>query len=122
MTTPHARCKVDISTTGPELRCTYRARRHWKELMQITGTQLDLTPEVFRLQHLLNAKLIAHRDEVRFIPVPAALLSPVASLFGVDPQSRGMSSCTVLLSSIGQQSNIGPWLMSSAAHTAVKSA
>jgi len=40
-------------------------RRHWKELMQITGTQLDLAPEVFRLQHLLNAKLIAHRDEVR---------------------------------------------------------
>ena len=38
--------------------------RHWKELMQITGTQLDLAPEVFRLQHLLNAKLITHRDEV----------------------------------------------------------
>ena len=43
--------------------------RHWKELMQITGTQLDLAPEVFRLQHLLNAKLIAHRDEARIRPV-----------------------------------------------------
>ena len=39
-------------------------RRHWKELMQITGVQLDLTPEVFRLQHLLDAKLMSHRDEV----------------------------------------------------------
>ena len=32
--------------------------------MRITGVELDLTPEVFRLQHLLNAKLISHRDEV----------------------------------------------------------
>ena len=36
--------------------------------MRITGVQLDLTPEVFRLQHLLHAKLITHRDEVRHAP------------------------------------------------------
>ena len=38
--------------------------RHWKEVMRITGRELDLTPETFKLQHLLNAKLLAHKDEV----------------------------------------------------------
>ena len=39
--------------------------RHWKEVMLISGRELDLAPETFKLQHLLNAKLLAHKEEVR---------------------------------------------------------
>lgn len=32
--------------------------------MRISGHELDLAPETFKLQHLLNAKLLAHKEEV----------------------------------------------------------
>ena len=35
--------------------------RHWKELMQVTGRQLNLAEDVFKLQHLLDLPLLEHR-------------------------------------------------------------
>ena len=35
--------------------------RHWAELMSITSSQFSLAEDVFKLQHLLDAKLLAHR-------------------------------------------------------------
>jgi len=32
--------------------------RHWREVMNITGKELNLAPETFRLQHLLEANLL----------------------------------------------------------------
>ena len=43
---------------------THVCGRHWKEVMRISGHELDLAPETFKLQHLLNAKLLAHKEEV----------------------------------------------------------
>jgi hypothetical protein len=36
--------------------------RHWKELMAITGRELNLAEDVFKLQHLLDANLLARRS------------------------------------------------------------
>lgn len=43
---------------------THRAvrERHWAELMTITGTQLNLAEDSFKLQHLLDAGLLKHRQ------------------------------------------------------------
>eukprot|EP00887_Chlorella_sp_A99_P001633 scaffold8.g1633.t1 len=38
--------------------------RHWKELMRITGRELNLAEDAFKLQHLLDVGLLEHRDEV----------------------------------------------------------
>jgi hypothetical protein len=38
--------------------------RHWRAVMAITGKELVLTEDVFKLQHLLECGLLAHRDEV----------------------------------------------------------
>ncbi|KAL4452763.1 hypothetical protein ABPG75_008425, partial [Micractinium tetrahymenae] len=38
--------------------------RHWKELQAITGRELNLAEDVFKLQHLLDANLLARRDDV----------------------------------------------------------
>ena len=39
-------------------------RRHWKEVMRITGVELNTAEDVFKLQHLLEAHLGEHRDEI----------------------------------------------------------
>ena len=36
-------------------------RRHWAELMSLTGRQLNLAEDVFKLQHLLDANMLARR-------------------------------------------------------------
>ncbi|PSC73956.1 flagellar outer dynein arm heavy chain gamma [Micractinium conductrix] len=38
--------------------------RHWKDLQVITGKELNLAEDVFKLQHLLDADLLARRDDV----------------------------------------------------------
>ncbi|KIZ06068.1 Dynein gamma chain, flagellar outer arm [Monoraphidium neglectum] len=38
--------------------------RHWRTVMAITGKELSLAEDVFKLQHLLECGLLAHRDEV----------------------------------------------------------
>ena len=38
--------------------------RHWKEVMRITGVELNTAEDVFKLQHLLDAHLLAHHDEI----------------------------------------------------------
>jgi len=35
--------------------------RHWKELQNITVKELNLAEDVFKLQHLLDANLLARR-------------------------------------------------------------
>jgi dynein heavy chain len=32
--------------------------RHWQQVMQITGKQLNLAEDVFKLQHLLDANIL----------------------------------------------------------------
>ncbi len=36
-------------------------RRHWKELQAITGRELNLAEDAFKLQHLLDSNLLARR-------------------------------------------------------------
>lgn len=36
-------------------------RRHWAELQAITGCKLNLAEDAFKLQHLLDANLLARR-------------------------------------------------------------
>ena len=38
--------------------------RHWKEVMRVTGTELNTAEDVMRLQHLLDAQLVDHQEEV----------------------------------------------------------
>mmetsp|Transcript_5388 Transcript_5388/g.12712 ORF Transcript_5388/g.12712 Transcript_5388/m.12712 type:complete len:4322 (-) Transcript_5388:507-13472(-) len=38
--------------------------RHWEEIMSVTGAELNLAEDVFKLQHLLDANLLRHREEV----------------------------------------------------------
>jgi len=38
--------------------------RHWKEVMRITGRELNLAEDAFKLQHLLDCKLLAKREDV----------------------------------------------------------
>lgn len=38
--------------------------RHWAEIMRISGHELVLAEDVFKLQHLLDCKLLEHRDDV----------------------------------------------------------
>ena len=38
--------------------------RHWKEVMRITGKELNLAEDVFKLQHLLDCKLLKVRDDM----------------------------------------------------------
>ena len=45
-------------------RLTAALRRHWKEVMRITGVELNTADDVFKLQHLLDAHLSDHRDEI----------------------------------------------------------
>lgn len=35
--------------------------RHWRAVMAITGRELTLAEDVFKLQHLLECDLLAHR-------------------------------------------------------------
>jgi hypothetical protein len=35
--------------------------RHWRALMAITGKELSLAEDVFKLQHLLECNLLSHR-------------------------------------------------------------
>lgn len=37
--------------------------RHWRAIMAITGKELNLAEDVFKLQHLLDCNLLAHRCE-----------------------------------------------------------
>ena len=39
--------------------------RHWKEVMRVTGTTLNTADDVMKLQHLLDAQLVDHQEEVR---------------------------------------------------------
>ena len=41
--------------------------RHWKEVMNETGVELNLLPETFKLQHLLDANLLAKAEEIEEI-------------------------------------------------------
>eukprot|EP00884_Botryococcus_braunii_P007425 jgi/Botrbrau1/16684/Bobra.0317s0002.1 len=38
--------------------------RHWKEVMRITGKELNLAEDSFKLGHLLDCKLLKYREEV----------------------------------------------------------
>ena len=38
--------------------------RHWSEVMRITGTTLNTAEDVMKLQHLLDAQLVDHQEEV----------------------------------------------------------
>lgn len=53
-----------LISLAPSFHVILAGGRHWKEVMRISGHELDLTPETFKLQQLLNAKLLSHKDEV----------------------------------------------------------
>ncbi len=38
--------------------------RHWAEVMRITGHDLNLAEDVFKLQHLLDCNILKYREEV----------------------------------------------------------
>eukprot|EP00798_Chlamydomonas_sp_ICE-L_P031303 gene31303-6451_t len=38
--------------------------RHWKEIMDVTGHDLNLAEDVFKLQHLLDCHILTHQEEV----------------------------------------------------------
>ena len=38
--------------------------RHWEEVMRVTGGQLNLAEDVFKLQHLLDCNVLACREEI----------------------------------------------------------
>jgi hypothetical protein len=38
--------------------------RHWEEVMRITGGELNLAEDVFKLQHLLDCNILKCREEV----------------------------------------------------------
>ncbi len=38
--------------------------RHWKEVMSITGHDLNLAEDVFKLQHLLDCNILKYREEI----------------------------------------------------------
>ena len=38
--------------------------RHWKEVMRVTEVELNTAEDVFKLQHLLDAHLLAHKDDI----------------------------------------------------------
>ncbi|GFR42148.1 hypothetical protein Agub_g3000 [Astrephomene gubernaculifera] len=38
--------------------------RHWKDVMHITGHELNLAEDVFKLQHLLDSNLLAYREDI----------------------------------------------------------
>lgn len=42
-------------------------RRHWKEVMDITGKDFNLASDVFKLQHLLDANLLPKAEEIEEI-------------------------------------------------------
>jgi len=39
--------------------------RHWAEVMRVTGAELNLADDTFKLAHLLACGLLAHHEEVR---------------------------------------------------------
>uniref|UniRef100_A0A383W453 AAA+ ATPase domain-containing protein n=1 Tax=Tetradesmus obliquus TaxID=3088 RepID=A0A383W453_TETOB len=45
--------------------------RHWRALMQITGKELQLADDVFKLQHLLDCHILQHREELEEITTAA---------------------------------------------------
>lgn len=38
--------------------------RHWREVMNVTGHELNLAEDVFKLQHLLDCNILANREEI----------------------------------------------------------
>ena len=40
------------------------ASRHWKEVMRITGVELNTAEDFMKLQHLLDAHLSEHREDI----------------------------------------------------------
>jgi hypothetical protein len=38
--------------------------RHWKEVMHVTGHELNLAEDVFKLQHLLDCNILKYREEI----------------------------------------------------------
>ena len=46
------------------LSSTSMRNRHWQEVMKITGKQMNLAEDIFKLQSLLEADLLAHREEL----------------------------------------------------------
>ena len=45
--------------------------RHWKEVMRITGKELNLAEDVFKLQHLLDCHLLKVRDDMEELTTSA---------------------------------------------------
>lgn len=45
--------------------------RHWKEVMRITGKELNLAEDVFKLQHLLDCHLLKVRDDMEDLTTSA---------------------------------------------------
>ncbi|TPX43177.1 hypothetical protein SeLEV6574_g05202 [Synchytrium endobioticum] len=41
--------------------------RHWDQIMALTKTQFNLDPEMFYLKHLMEAPLLAHREDIEDI-------------------------------------------------------
>lgn len=38
--------------------------RHWDEVMKVTGHDLNLAEDHFKLQHLLDCNILNHREEI----------------------------------------------------------
>lgn len=63
--------------------------RHWRELMVITGRELNLAQDALKLQHLLDANLLGHRRVL-------LLLLLVALLWAVSWAARSRQGGTLL--------------------------
>ncbi|KAK9865923.1 hypothetical protein WJX84_001850 [Apatococcus fuscideae] len=45
--------------------------RHWQEVMRVTGKELKLADDTFKLQHLLDCHLLEHRDDIEELTTSA---------------------------------------------------
>eukprot|EP01028_Stygiella_incarcerata_P006636 TRINITY_DN270_c0_g1_i1.p1 TRINITY_DN270_c0_g1~~TRINITY_DN270_c0_g1_i1.p1 ORF type:complete len:4523 (-),score=1222.92 TRINITY_DN270_c0_g1_i1:192-13760(-) len=46
-------------------------QRHWLEVMRVTGHEINLDEEIFRLKHLLEANILAHKEDIEEVGVCA---------------------------------------------------
>jgi dynein heavy chain len=44
---------------------------HWKQIIELTGCEIDVDRDVFRLGHVFDAGLLNHKDDVYDICIAA---------------------------------------------------
>ena len=61
-------------------------KRHWLQLMTITGKEFDMDPKMFTLGALFGMDLADFSDEINEMCVSAEKAGPYNPLFGAQPE------------------------------------